>query len=82
MWTILTIAFFLFVGVMLFAFDYLIFECGKEGGGECNKEHSKTRRLVALMALAIAFVLYVYHQFVMPRPEEMRRIARINLKGL
>ena len=81
MWTNITIAFLIFVGVMLFALDYLIFECGKEGG-ECNKENSQTRRLAALLALSVAFVLYVYHRFVVPRPEGMRRIARINLKGL
>lgn len=83
MWTILTIAFFIFIGVGLLALEYLIFECPGEEG--CVKSNSKTRRLVALMALAIAFVFYVYHRFV-ANPEggmsNVRRIARINLKGL
>jgi len=81
MWTILTIAFLLFVGVMLFALDYLIFDCGKETG-ECKKERSKTRRLAALILLSIAFVLYVYHRFVAMPKSEMKRIARINLNGI
>jgi hypothetical protein len=78
MWTILTIAFLIFIGAMLFALDFLIFECGKEG---CDKTRSKTRRLVALIALSIAFVLYVYHRFVVAKPD-MKRIARINLNGV